>query len=98
MSTLRKIYAGFGLALVTALASVAGSASATETANSEPAGLRCTVSANNFTGREWAKLVIIRERNGEVICSRVRTGGEAPADYPSCYQRRDELGCTIIVD
>ena len=101
MSTLGKIHTGLGLALLTALTFVVGSASADdeEMLLPQPVGLRCTVSSGtSATGREWAWLVILRERHGEVICSRVRFGGDAPPDFPSCYARRDELGCTIIVD
>ena len=101
MSTLGKIHTAFGLALLTALTFVVGSASADadEMLLPQPVGLRCTVSSGtSATGREWARLVILRERNGEVICSRVRIGGDAPADFPSCHARRDELGCTLIID
>ena len=100
MSTLGKIHTGIGLALVAALTFVAGYASAdADEMPPQPAGLRCTVSSGtSVTGREWARLVILREHHGEVICSRVRIGGDAPSDFPSCHARKDELGCTIIVD
>ena len=108
MNTRRKIHAGLGLAL--ALVAVPASAGAAEAsaddgsvgeaalASTFQPGIRCTVSGATSTGREWAMLVIKRERGPEVFCSRVRTGGEAPADFPSCYERKWELGCTVIID
>ena len=99
MNTLGKIHTGLGLALLTALTFVVGAASANSDEPPQPVGLRCTVSSGTSdTGREWAWLVFLRENHGEVLCSRVRTGDDAPVDFPSCYARRHELGCTIIVN
>jgi hypothetical protein len=74
MNTLRKIHTALGIALVTTLAFVAGSASA-ESANSatdnesiaEVTALPsvgdeskpCTMSGETATGREWGKLVVV---------------------------------------
>jgi hypothetical protein len=111
MSTLRRIHAGLGLALVTAFAFMAGCASvdADELSDGDAslgeaagavereAGLRCTVSSGfSPTGREWGEIFITRNPG---VCKRVRLGGVAPQDFPSCHQRgREELGCQLIVD
>ena len=107
MSTLGKIHTTLGITLVAAFALVAGAASADpvedgktgEAAQAFAPGLRCTVSSGTSqTGREWARLVIIKERDGQVYCSRQREGRDAPRDWPSCHERRDELGCTDMID
>ena len=107
MNTPGKIRTALGLTLIAALALVAGAASADPVADGKAGedglpllpGLRCTVSSGtSVTGREWARLVIISERHGQVYCSRRRVGGDAPVDWPSCHERRDELGCTDIID
>ncbi|XXX80623.1 hypothetical protein WMF30_17860 [Sorangium sp. So ce134] len=103
MSTLRKIQAGVGLALVTAFASLTAPASAddaapaSDEASSRQAGLQCTMSSTiSYTGREWGMVSLTRWPG---ICKRVRIGGPAPAEYPSCHQRaRNELGCHTVVD
>ncbi|WP_437927084.1 hypothetical protein WMF37_50005 [Sorangium sp. So ce291] len=102
MNTLRKIQAGVGLALVSALAFVTASASADNVSPasddaSREAGLQCTMSSGfTPTGREWGYVSLTRTPG---ICKRIRVGGAAPADFPSCHQRaRNELGCYTVVD
>lgn len=103
MGTLRKIQTLLGLALVTAFASLTASASADDAApgnddaSLRQAGLQCTMSSSvSYTGREWGTVSLTRWPG---ICQRVRLGGAAPAEFPSCHQRaRNELGCHTVVD
>ncbi len=108
MSTLRRIQAGLGIGLVTAFAFVVGSASADDSvAESDDAStveqaeaqsrqsLRCTMSGYSLTGREWGEVFMTRTPG---VCRRVRIGGQAPPDFPSCHQRARELGCYTVVD
>jgi hypothetical protein len=113
MNTLRKIHAGFGLALVTSLALVAGSASAdaadtsfddasigeaTEAIEvSQERRILCTMSGDTPTRRQWAFLEVIKVTEDQVVCERMPLGIVAPAVEASCYQRKAELECTIIV-
>lgn len=104
MNTLRKIQTGLAMALVTAFAVAVGSSSAN--AAGEPLGetaeallsLTCTMSGDTATGRIWAKLVRVSEKGGVVYCSRMRVGGEAPIEIPSCHSRKYELGCDVVLD
>ena len=97
MDALRTIQTGLGLALVTAFALVTASASAESPDASRQAGLQCTMSSGfSLTGREWGQVFPTRHPG---ICKRVRMGGQAPPDFPSCHQRaRNELGCHTVVD
>ncbi|WP_437809387.1 hypothetical protein [Sorangium sp. So ce1078] len=102
MNTLRKIQAGVGLALVSAFAFVTASASAddvspgSDDASRQP-GIHCTMSSGfTLTGREWGYVSLTRAPG---VCRRIRLGGAAPVDFPSCHQRaRNELGCHTVVD
>lgn len=97
MDALRTIQTGLGLALMTALALVTSSASAESPDASRQAGLQCTMSSGfTLTGREWGQVFLTRTPG---ICKRVRIGGAAPPDFPSCHQRaRNELGCHTVID
>jgi hypothetical protein len=110
MNTLRKIHTGLGLALLTSLALVAGSASA-DTADTSfddaslgeatealevDACITCTISGPGSTGRQYATMCT-SIRGGQVVCTRTGLGTIAPADEASCHSRRDELGCQIVL-
>ncbi|AUX41554.1 uncharacterized protein SOCE26_029740 [Sorangium cellulosum] len=110
MSTLRKIQATLGLAFASALALATAAASAEDAAQPDDtsleqttddearqAGLQCTMSSGySPTGREWGQVYLTRTPG---ICRRVRVGGTAPPDFPSCHQRgRGELGCYQLID
>ncbi|WP_437970425.1 hypothetical protein WMF04_14535 [Sorangium sp. So ce260] len=102
MSTLRTIQAGLALALVTAFSFLTASASAddaaqaSEDASLRQAGLQCTMSSGySPTGREWGQVYMTRTPG---VCLRMRLGGSAPVDFPSCHQRGRELGCHTIAN
>lgn len=103
MNALRKVQTLFALGLLGAVGMIALPAAAEPPDNETPyqpylppGSLRCTMSGGTETGREWGAIYMT---NKPGVCRRVRLGGPAPADFPSCYQRgREELGCSLIVD
>lgn len=56
--------------------------------------LKCTMSGNTSTGRQWGRVATTRDPD---LCVRWAVGGTAPEYYPSCHERgRDELGCSNV--
>jgi hypothetical protein len=104
MSTLRKVHTAFGIALVTTLGIVAGSASAEVAPTLGARSRSCTMSGETATGREWAKLVVVgiklEEGKTVVECHRERTGGEAPVTAVHCKDASfsKEFGCTRVAN
>lgn len=101
MNAVRKIQTLFALgflATVGALSVPAAAESQDDQAHQylPPGSLRCTMSGPTDTGREWGAIF---STNKPGVCRRLRLGGSAPVDFPSCHQRgREELGCELIVD
>lgn len=57
--------------------------------------LKCTISGDTETGRQWATVSTSLDPD---VCVRWGRGGTAPVDYPSCHDRaRNELGCDRVV-
>lgn len=114
MTTIRKVQSMFGLAILAALVAPAFSASADEpppppedAVHEEdydqpyvpyipPGSLRCTMSGATESGREWGAIYMTSKWG---VCRRIRVGGPAPVDFPSCHERgRNELGCQLVID
>lgn len=54
--------------------------------------LKCTLSGDTPTGRQWGYVSTTSEPG---MCVRWAIGGTAPVDYPSCHEvGRDMLGCS----
>ena len=95
MSTLRKIQAAVGLALVTAFALTAGVTSAQ---GLQPGTkIACTMSGDTATGRRWGYLL---GSDNPGVCYRyadtARWGEPAPPSVAHCKGLGSQLGCRVI--
>jgi hypothetical protein len=94
--TSRILGAGLGIALVSTLAFLAGTAQAQYYAPmpETPPGSYgiCTISGATWSGREWAALMPARPG----YCTRLRLGGPAPTSVTHCGALARSIGCIVV--
>lgn len=98
MSLFQAIFPDVQAALLAALAAVTAPSRAAP--GEAPADERlvwavCTASsAGSATGRQWAQIVESTLQPG--VCRRELLGGEAPTDFPDCWEVGEALGCAAF--